>query len=128
GKIDKGKLTVFGKADEFYTNENGLLIQSNLIVSIALNNYYIKDAIVINSKSGLILLVELKLSVLLYKEKPMNQIEDMLNVKLLEKINKTVDRYSTINRIIVIPNGFVRKEGKIKISSYILNALPENIN
>lgn len=116
----EGKLQVLGKADEIYYNEHGLRLQSDLINSIALDSRYIKDVLITASKGKLVLLVEIKISVLLSEEKTVDQIQLLLNTDLLYKINKKVQNYSHISRIIIIPGGFTREiDGKIKCINYL---------
>lgn len=124
GKNNNGKLTVLGKADELFTNEHGLLIQTELIKSIALDNRYIKDCLVVVYSNRLLLLVELKISVLLSEEKTKEDVELILSTSLLQKINKKVQPYSRIDRVVVIPGGFDRgTDGNIKHVNYTIKSI-----
>ncbi len=119
GKNVNGKLQVQGKADAIFKNENGLVIQQELIYSIALNNYFVRDVLLIADDNKLYLLVELKLGSLLYENKSMSEVEKILNSKTLSIINKSIEEYSKIEAIKIVPRGFKRKKGKIKSSDYL---------
>jgi len=120
GKNVDGKLQVQGKADEIFKNENGLVIQKDLIYSIALNNYFVRDVLLIVDTNKLYLLVELKIGALLYENKSMTNVQAELSTKTLRKINNAVEPYSQVEDIVIVPRGFRRNKGKIKASDYLL--------
>ena len=124
GKNVDGKLQILGKADEIFTNEHGLVIQTELITAIAMDNRYVKDCLVVVYSNQLVLLVELKVSTLLYEEKTKEEVELILSTNLLPKINKKVQTYSRISRIVVIPAGFERgTNGNIKHIHYTVKSI-----
>jgi hypothetical protein len=118
-----GKLQIIGKADEILHNEHSLSIQTDLINSIALDNRYVKDTFVTTYSGRLILFVEIKLSVLLWLEKTIEDVKTELNTVLLPKINKKVQPFSRVHKIIVLPEGFERGNNKhIKHIKYMLGS------
>jgi len=120
GKNVNGKLQVQGKADEILKNEHGLIIQKDLIYSIVLDYHFVKDVLLIVNNDRLYLLVEIKLSTLLYENKTVLKIEGHLNDKILKRVNDAVSPYSKIEYIFIIPKGFKRTENKkIKSSDYL---------
>lgn len=119
-----GELFVEGKAEELLINQNGLVIQNNLIYTILLSNIYVEDCLVvfdnINDAKAVSVLVELRLSSLLFHNKTSIEVLEDLNSNVLPLLQKKVLPYVYIDRIIQIPGGFERdNDGKIKISRYL---------
>lgn len=126
GSNEKGKLLVHGKADELLYNENGLMIQEQIIYSIILNNNLVRDALIVPVDGVLVLIVEFRTSTLLFNNITVEKAANSLRKNELKEINKKVKPFSKVNNIFVVPE-FERVNGKIKISHYLLNEVMKNL-
>jgi len=116
----EGEVTVIGKAEELFRNQNGLLVQNSLIYSIVLNNRYVEDSLIVVLDNHVVVIVELRVSVLLLNKKTPIAVIRELNRTLLKEINKKVKPFSKVHRICLIPAGFATgNDSKIKLSNYL---------
>lgn len=117
GLLRNDKIYIKDKAKNIYVNNNGLVIETGNILAIAKRLKHIKEATVVIHKNKLILVIEPDFE---YIESRPTLFSDVEKIKesfenLRLEINKKVDVYSRISRVITIsnPKGLYRKNFKI---------------